>query len=64
MVRVPGASEASGFHREATGEDVKIKEEPGIKVSATYGSTQKFRSTRTPDHQVFWRGSDEMKMKE
>ena len=64
MVRVPGSSEASGFHRESTGEDVKIKQEPGIEVSATEGSTQTRRSTRSSDHQSFGRGSDEMKMKE
>uniref|UniRef100_A0AAV1UT68 Uncharacterized protein n=1 Tax=Peronospora matthiolae TaxID=2874970 RepID=A0AAV1UT68_9STRA len=64
MVRVPGPSEASGFHRESTGEDVKIKQEPGIEVSATKGSTQTRRSTRSSDHQSFGRGSDEMKMKE
>uniref|UniRef100_A0AAV1TG59 Uncharacterized protein n=1 Tax=Peronospora matthiolae TaxID=2874970 RepID=A0AAV1TG59_9STRA len=64
MVRVPGSSEASGFHRESTGEDVKMKQEPGIEVSATEGSTQTRRSTRSSDHQSFGRGSDEMKMKE
>ncbi|CAI5731159.1 unnamed protein product [Peronospora destructor] len=64
MVRVPGSSEASGFHRESTGEDVKIKQEPGIEVSATEGSTQTRRNTRSSDHQSFGRGSDEMKMKE
>uniref|UniRef100_A0AAV1U0R8 Uncharacterized protein n=1 Tax=Peronospora matthiolae TaxID=2874970 RepID=A0AAV1U0R8_9STRA len=37
MVRVPESSEASGFYRESTGEDVKIKQEPGIEVSATKG---------------------------
>uniref|UniRef100_A0AAV1TJB3 Uncharacterized protein n=1 Tax=Peronospora matthiolae TaxID=2874970 RepID=A0AAV1TJB3_9STRA len=63
-MRVPGSSEASGFHRESTGEDVKIKQEPGIEVSATKGSTQTRRSTRSSDHQSFGRGSDEMKMKE
>ncbi|CAI5731144.1 unnamed protein product [Peronospora destructor] len=64
MVRVPGSSEASGFHRESTGEDVKIKQEPGIEVSATEGSTQTRRSTRSSGHQSFGRGSDEMKVKE
>ena len=64
MVRVPGSSEASGFHRESTGEDVKIKQEPGIEVSATEGSTQTRRSTRSSDHQSFGRDSDEMKIKE
>uniref|UniRef100_A0AAV1UBZ8 Uncharacterized protein n=1 Tax=Peronospora matthiolae TaxID=2874970 RepID=A0AAV1UBZ8_9STRA len=64
MVRVPGSSEASGFHRESTGEDVKIKQEPGIEVSATEGSTQTRRSTRSSDHQSVGRCSDEMKMKE
>lgn len=37
MVRVPGSSGDSGFHREST-EDVKIKEEPGKEASAERGS--------------------------
>uniref|UniRef100_A0AAV1TZ92 BAG domain-containing protein n=1 Tax=Peronospora matthiolae TaxID=2874970 RepID=A0AAV1TZ92_9STRA len=64
IVRVPGSSEASGFHRESTGEDVKIKQEPGIDVSATEGSTQTRRSTRSSDHQSVGRCSAEMKTKE
>ena len=62
MMRVPGLSEASGFHREFTGEDVKIKREPGIEVSATEGSTQTRGSTRSSDHQSFGRGSNEIKI--
>ena len=37
MVRVPGSSGDSGFHREST-EDVKIKEEPGKEALAERGS--------------------------
>ena len=38
MVRVPGSSGDSGFHRESLGEDVHIKVEPGIEVSTEVGS--------------------------
>ena len=64
MVRVPGSFEASGFHRESTGEDVKIKLEPGIDVSATEGSAQTQDRTRSPDRQSFGRGSYDSKLKE
>uniref|UniRef100_A0AAV1UDP0 Uncharacterized protein n=1 Tax=Peronospora matthiolae TaxID=2874970 RepID=A0AAV1UDP0_9STRA len=40
MVRVPGSSGDTGFHRESRDEDVKIKTEPGIGASAEYGSPQ------------------------
>jgi len=38
MVRVPGSSGDSGFHRESTDEEVKIKEEPKIEVTTAEGS--------------------------
>jgi hypothetical protein len=38
MVRVPGSSGDSVFHRESTEEDVKVKLEPGIEASAEDGS--------------------------
>jgi len=64
MVRVPGSFEASGFHRESTGDDVKVKLEPGIDVSATEGSAQTQDRTRSPDRQSFGRGSYDSKLKE
>uniref|UniRef100_A0AAV1U181 Uncharacterized protein n=1 Tax=Peronospora matthiolae TaxID=2874970 RepID=A0AAV1U181_9STRA len=64
MLHVPGSSEASGFYREFTGEDVGIEQEPGIEVSAIEGSTQTRNSARSPDHQSFKRDSDELKKKE
>ena len=62
MVRVPGFE--PGIHRESAGEDVKIKQEPTIEVSATEGLTQTCICTRPSYHHSFGRGSDEMIIKE
>ena len=65
MVRVPGSSSASGFHRESTGEDVKIKMEPGIEVSAEVGSPQTREEEKiSPDRQSFGRDSSDVKKEE
>ncbi|CAI5725006.1 unnamed protein product [Peronospora effusa] len=64
MVRVPGSSGDSGFHRESLREAVKVKIEPGIEASAAKGSPQTCEEKRSPDHQRFGRGADEQKTKE
>ena len=61
---MPGSSGDSGFHREFTGEDVKIKVEPGIEASAEEGSPQTREKERSPDDQSFGRGFDNKKIKE
>ena len=38
MVRVPGSSGDSGFHRESLSEDEKVKVEPGIEAYESEGS--------------------------
>ena len=64
MVRVPGSSGEAGFYRESTGEDVKIKIEPGIETSAEEGSPQTREKERSPDDQSFGRDFDNKKIKE
>jgi hypothetical protein len=64
MVRVPGSSGDSGFHREST-EDVKIKAEPGLKTSAEDGSPQtSLKEEGSTDRQSFGRNSDDVKKEE
>ena len=64
MVRVPGSSGDSGFHRESLSEEVKIKTEPGIEASAKERSSRTCEDERSPDHQSFGRGFDDEKIKE
>uniref|UniRef100_A0AAV1TW90 Uncharacterized protein n=1 Tax=Peronospora matthiolae TaxID=2874970 RepID=A0AAV1TW90_9STRA len=64
MVRVPGSSGDSAFHRESRDEDVKIKTEPGIGVSAEFGSPQTREEKGSQDHHSFGRGYDDNKVKE
>ena len=59
MVRVPGSSGDSGFHRESLSEEVKIKTEPGIEASAKERSSRTCEDERSPDHQSFGRGFDD-----
>jgi hypothetical protein len=64
MVRVPGSSGDSGFHREST-EDVKIKAESGLKTSAEDGSPQtSLKEEGSTDRQSFGRSSDDVKKEE
>ena len=65
MVRVPGSSGASGFHRESLGEDdVNIKADHGMEVSAAEGSPPTQENYRSPDRQGTGRGPDEFVIKE
>ena len=65
MVRVPGSSGASGFHRESLGEDdVNIKVEHGMEVSAAEGSPPTRENYRSPDRQGTGRGLDDFVIKE
>ena len=65
MVRVPGSSGDSGFHRESTEEEVKIKIEPGIEASAVKGSPQtREEKEGSPRSQSFGRDFDDKKIKE
>uniref|UniRef100_A0AAV1UY15 Uncharacterized protein n=1 Tax=Peronospora matthiolae TaxID=2874970 RepID=A0AAV1UY15_9STRA len=64
MLRVPGSSGDSRFHRESRDEDVKIKTEPGIGASAEYGSPQTREEKGCQDHPSFGRGFDDKKVKE
>ena len=43
MVRVPGSSGDSGYHRESQREDAMVKIEPGMEVSAEEGSQRRKR---------------------
>ena len=64
MVRVPGSSGDSGFHRESLGEDVRIKIEPGIEESAKEITPRTREDEGSPHQLCFGRGFDEKKTKE
>ncbi|OWY98527.1 hypothetical protein PHMEG_00030692 [Phytophthora megakarya] len=56
MVRVPGSSGDSGFHRESQG-DVKVKEVHREEVPTNSGSTEASLITASPQISGVWRGS-------
>ena len=62
MVRVPGSSGDSGFHRESLSEEVKIKTESGIEVLAKEGFSQTRVDDGSLDRQSFGRGFDNKKI--
>ena len=62
MVRLPGYSGDSGFHRESLCKDVMIKSEPGIEAPAEQGSSQTRDNEGSLDRQSLG-GSEDKKMK-
>ena len=64
MVRVPGSSGNSRFHRESLSEEFKIKTKPGIEAPAKEGSSQTREDEGSRDRQRFGRGFDDKKRKE
>ena len=64
MVRVPGSSGDSVFHRESPREDVSIKFGHGIEVLKAEISPQKREFGRSPDNQSFGMDFDDKKIKE
>ena len=64
MVRVPGSTGGSGFHRESWREEVKIKTEPGMEASEAEGLPQECDFKGSPDYRSLRRGSAVKKIKE
>ena len=63
MVRMPGSSSDSVFHRESLSEEVNIKTEPVIEAPAAEVSSQTREDEGSPDRQSFGRVFDEKKIK-
>ena len=61
MVRLPGYSGVSEFHRESLIEEDKIKTEPGIKAPAAEVSSQTCEDEGSLDRQSFGRGFNDKK---
>ena len=64
MVRVPGPSSGSGFHRESRSEKVKIKAETGIEPPVKGELLHTRDNEGPPDRQSFGRDFDDKKIKE
>ena len=64
MVRVPGSSGDSRFHRESPIEEVKIKTEARIEAPAVKVSPKTRKKEKFTDCQSFGRGFEETKIKE
>uniref|UniRef100_A0AAV1TYK2 Uncharacterized protein n=1 Tax=Peronospora matthiolae TaxID=2874970 RepID=A0AAV1TYK2_9STRA len=64
MVRVPGSSGDSLFHRESRDENVVIKNEPGIGASAEFRLPKTREEKGSRDHHSFGRVYDDKTVKE
>ena len=64
MVRVPGPSSGSGFHRESRSEKVKIKAETGIEAPAKGELLHTRDNEGSPGRQSLRRDFDDKKIKE